>query len=90
MNTPTRNIARGAVIPLMPPELRMFVASLDVTRETGGNLAEVFLKLAEAIRAKQQPARNRSGLPRSPMRISARRLVKGGSGKMITPGRPKK
>jgi len=34
------------------PELRMFSASLDVTRETGGNLAEVFLKLAEAIRAK--------------------------------------
>lgn len=35
-------------------ELRMFVASLEVTRETGGNLAEVFLKLAEAIRAKAQ------------------------------------
>jgi len=34
------------------PELRMFVASLEVTRETGGNLAEVFLKLGEAIRAK--------------------------------------
>jgi tight adherence protein B len=34
------------------PELRMFVACLEVTRETGGNLAEVFLKLAEAIRAK--------------------------------------
>ena len=36
------------------PELRMFVACLEVTRETGGNLAEVFLKLGEAIRAKDQ------------------------------------
>lgn len=36
------------------PELRMFTASLEVTRESGGNLAEVFLKLAEAIRAKAQ------------------------------------
>jgi tight adherence protein B len=35
-------------------ELRMFVASLEVTRESGGNLAEVFLKLAESIRAKSQ------------------------------------
>ena len=35
-------------------ELRMFVACLEVTRETGGNLAEVFLKLGEAIRAKDQ------------------------------------
>jgi tight adherence protein B len=35
-------------------ELRMFTASLEVTRESGGNLAEVFLKLAEAIRAKDQ------------------------------------
>jgi tight adherence protein B len=34
------------------PELRMFVACLEVTRESGGNLAEVFLKLGEAIRAK--------------------------------------
>ncbi|WP_395670235.1 type II secretion system F family protein [Phenylobacterium sp.] len=34
------------------PELRLFTASLQVTRESGGNLAEVFLKLAEAIRAK--------------------------------------
>lgn len=34
------------------PELRMFTASLEVTRESGGNLAEVFLKLAAAIRAK--------------------------------------
>jgi tight adherence protein B len=34
------------------PELQMFVACLEVTRESGGNLAEVFLKLAEAIRAK--------------------------------------
>jgi tight adherence protein B len=36
------------------PELRMFTASLEITRETGGNLAEVFLKLASAIRAKAQ------------------------------------
>lgn len=35
-------------------ELRMFTASLEVTRESGGNLAEVFLKLADAIRAKEQ------------------------------------
>lgn len=34
-------------------ELRMFTASLEVTRESGGNLAEVFLKLADAIRAKE-------------------------------------
>jgi tight adherence protein B len=36
------------------PELRMFTASLEVTRETGGNLAEVFLKLADTMRAKAQ------------------------------------
>ncbi|WP_309089118.1 type II secretion system F family protein [Phenylobacterium sp.] len=35
-------------------ELRMFVASLEVTRESGGNLSEVFLKLADSIRAKAQ------------------------------------
>ncbi|MDB5466589.1 MAG: secretion system protein [Phenylobacterium sp.] len=35
-------------------ELRMFIASLEVTRETGGNLAEVFLNLGEAMRAKAQ------------------------------------
>ena len=34
------------------PELRMFTASIEITRETGGNLAEVFLKLAAAIRSK--------------------------------------
>lgn len=33
-------------------ELRMFVACMEVTRESGGNLAEVFLKLTDAIRAK--------------------------------------
>jgi len=36
------------------PELLMFVASIQVTRETGGNLAEVFLKLSEVIRTKAQ------------------------------------
>jgi tight adherence protein B len=36
------------------PELRMFTASMEITRETGGNLAEVFLKLGEAIRAKDR------------------------------------
>jgi tight adherence protein B len=36
------------------PELLMFVASVQVTRETGGNLAEVFLNLSEVIRAKAQ------------------------------------
>lgn len=35
-------------------ELRMFVSSLQVTRETGGNLAEVFLKLSDVIRSKAQ------------------------------------
>ncbi len=34
------------------PELHLFVAAIQITRETGGNLAEVFLKLAEVIRAK--------------------------------------
>lgn len=45
-----RNLLRRFPI----PELRMFAASLEVTRETGGNLAEVFLKLGEAIRGKAQ------------------------------------
>jgi tight adherence protein B len=35
-------------------ELRMFVASMEVTRETGGNLSEVLLKLSETIRSKAQ------------------------------------
>jgi tight adherence protein B len=34
------------------PELHLFVAAIQITRETGGNLAEVFLKLADVIRAK--------------------------------------
>jgi tight adherence protein B len=34
------------------PELHLFVAAIQITRETGGNLAEVFLKLAEVIRGK--------------------------------------
>jgi tight adherence protein B len=35
-------------------ELRLLVASLEVTRETGGNIAEVLLKLSETMRAKAQ------------------------------------
>jgi tight adherence protein B len=34
------------------PELHLFVAAIQITRETGGNLAEVFLKLADVIRGK--------------------------------------
>ncbi|MDX2274120.1 MAG: type II secretion system F family protein [Hyphomonadaceae bacterium] len=33
-------------------ELQLFVAAIQVTRESGGNLAEVFLKLADVIRGK--------------------------------------
>lgn len=33
-------------------ELHLFVAAIQITRETGGNLAEVFLRLADVIRAK--------------------------------------
>lgn len=48
-----RDVALTNLVQRFPlPELRMFVACLEVTRESGGNLAEVFLKLAEAIRAK--------------------------------------
>jgi tight adherence protein B len=32
------------------PELRMFAASLEITRETGGNVAEVLLGLADRLR----------------------------------------
>lgn len=50
-----RDAALSALVGRFPsPEMRMFVASLEVTRESGGNLAEVFLKLADAIRAKAQ------------------------------------
>ncbi|HEY8571549.1 type II secretion system F family protein [Phenylobacterium sp.] len=35
-------------------ELRMFTASLEVTRETGGNVAEVLLSLSDSMRAKAQ------------------------------------
>jgi tight adherence protein B len=35
-------------------ELMMFVAAVQVTRETGGNLAEVFLKLSEVLRGKER------------------------------------
>lgn len=34
------------------PELHLFVAAIQITRESGGNLAEVFLKLSDVIRAK--------------------------------------
>jgi tight adherence protein B len=33
-------------------ELHLFVAAIQITRETGGNLAEVFLKLSDVIREK--------------------------------------
>ncbi|NEX94603.1 type II secretion system F family protein [Caulobacter sp. 17J65-9] len=50
-----RDEALGNLLQRAPsPELRMFVASLQVTRETGGNLAEVFLKLSEVVRDKAQ------------------------------------
>ncbi|MBC6982416.1 type II secretion system F family protein [Caulobacter sp. 17J80-11] len=50
-----RDEALGNLLQRAPsPELRMFVASLQVTRETGGNLAEVFLKLSEVVREKAQ------------------------------------
>jgi tight adherence protein B len=50
-----RDVALDNLVGRFPlPELRMFTACLEVTRESGGNLAEVFLKLAEAIRAKDQ------------------------------------
>lgn len=34
------------------PELHLFVAAIQVTRESGGNLSEVFLKLSDVIRSK--------------------------------------
>lgn len=50
-----RDVALRNLLQRFPiPELRMFAASLEVTRETGGNLAEVFLNLAGAMRAKAQ------------------------------------
>lgn len=50
-----REVALRHLLQRFPiPELRMFTASLEVTRETGGNLAEVFLNLGEAMRAKAQ------------------------------------
>lgn len=36
------------------PELRMFAASLEITRETGGNVAEVLLGLADRLREQAQ------------------------------------
>ncbi|RAK52532.1 type II secretion system F family protein [Phenylobacterium deserti] len=49
-DTALRNLIRRFPV----PELRMFVASLEVTRETGGNLSEVLLKLGDALRSKAQ------------------------------------
>lgn len=36
------------------PELRMFAASLEITRETGGNVSEVLLGLADRLRQQAQ------------------------------------
>lgn len=48
-----RDEALGNMVQRFPlPELHLFVAAIQITRETGGNLAEVFLKLADVIRAK--------------------------------------
>ncbi|MDB5448764.1 MAG: Flp pilus assembly protein TadB [Phenylobacterium sp.] len=50
-----RDAALRNLLQRMPvAELQMFIASLEVTRETGGNLAEVLVGLAEAMRAKAQ------------------------------------
>jgi tight adherence protein B len=72
------------------PELRMFVASLEVTRESGGNLAEVFLKLAEAIRAKAQLRKKVEAISAegrlSFWVVSALPIVVGGALLLIRPG----
>jgi tight adherence protein B len=43
-------------------ELHLFVAAIQITRETGGNLAEVFLKLSDVIRDKATLRRKVSAL----------------------------
>jgi len=45
---------RNLLVRFPIPELRMFTATLEVTRETGGNVAEVLLKLGEVMRGKAQ------------------------------------
>jgi tight adherence protein B len=49
-DTALRNLARRFPV----PELRMFAASLEITRETGGNVAEVLLGLADRLRQHAQ------------------------------------
>lgn len=50
-----RDVALRNLLQRFPiPELRMFAASMEVTRESGGDLAEVFLKLGDTMRSKGQ------------------------------------
>jgi tight adherence protein B len=49
-DTALRNLARR----FPTPELRMFAASLEITRETGGNVSEVLLGLADRLRQQAQ------------------------------------
>jgi tight adherence protein B len=53
-----RNLARRFPV----PELRMFAASLEITRETGGNIAEVLLGLADRLRQHAQLRRKVAAL----------------------------
>jgi tight adherence protein B len=70
-------------------ELRMFVACLEVTRESGGNLAEVFLKLAEAIRAKDHLRRKVNAISAEGRMtfwvVSALPFVVGGALMLVSP-----
>jgi tight adherence protein B len=50
-----RDTALRAMLQRFPlTQLQMFAASLEVTRETGGNVAEVLLKLGDTMRAEAQ------------------------------------
>lgn len=50
-----RDTALRAMLQRFPlPQLQMFAASLEVTRETGGNVAEVLLKLGDTMRSEDQ------------------------------------
>jgi tight adherence protein B len=49
-DTALRNLVRR----FPAPELRMFAASLEITRETGGNVSEVLLGLADRLRQQAQ------------------------------------
>lgn len=53
-----RNLARRFPV----AELRMFAASLEITRETGGNVAEVLLGLADRLRQHAQLRRKVAAL----------------------------